>query len=95
MLRCVAAIHSIVSAVARFGRFRALRPAWDRCATGLWQWWRGGAGIPSELGLLGCRRAFRPEGGAGSKETLPDEQGGLLALGPVKLSGAGVKDATA
>ncbi|MFE4212704.1 protein translocase subunit SecD [Streptomyces sp. NPDC056844] len=27
--------------------------------------------------------------------TLPDEQGGLLDLGPVQLSGAGVKDATA
>ncbi|WP_031080921.1 protein translocase subunit SecD [Streptomyces sp. NRRL WC-3549] len=27
--------------------------------------------------------------------TLPDEQGDLLALGPVRLSGAGVKDATA
>ncbi|MDQ0792892.1 protein translocase subunit SecD [Streptomyces sp. B1I3] len=27
--------------------------------------------------------------------TLPDEQGGLLALGPVRLSGAGVEDATA
>lgn len=33
--------------------------------------------------------------GDDTKETLPDEQGGLLALGPVKLSGAGVKDATA
>ncbi|AEN13512.1 MULTISPECIES: protein translocase subunit SecD [unclassified Streptomyces] len=35
--------------------------------------------------------------GEGSKAgpTLPDEQGDLLALGPVRLSGAGVKDATA
>ncbi|MDF6017775.1 protein translocase subunit SecD [Streptomyces sp. JH34] len=33
--------------------------------------------------------------GDGGQETLPDEQGGLLALGPVRLSGAGVKDATA
>ncbi|MGC5360423.1 protein translocase subunit SecD [Streptomyces sp. DT24] len=34
-------------------------------------------------------------GEAGAGRTLPDEQGRRLALGPVKLSGAGVKDATA
>ncbi|MFS0693765.1 protein translocase subunit SecD [Streptomyces nitrosporeus] len=33
--------------------------------------------------------------GAQGGPTLPDEQGGLLALGPPRLSGAGVKDATA
>ncbi|WP_405666623.1 protein translocase subunit SecD [Streptomyces sp. NBC_01166] len=32
---------------------------------------------------------------AGDGPTLPDEQGGLLDLGPTQLSGAGVKDATA
>ncbi|MEV8225431.1 protein translocase subunit SecD [Streptomyces sp. NPDC079167] len=34
-------------------------------------------------------------GTAGDGPTLPDEQGGLLDLGPAQLSGAGVKDATA
>ncbi|MFJ3703059.1 MULTISPECIES: protein translocase subunit SecD [Streptomyces] len=43
---------------------------------------------------------FHPVQGPGTEgddaqETLSDEQGGLLALGPVQLSGAGVKDATA
>ncbi|MEV0022631.1 protein translocase subunit SecD [Streptomyces atroolivaceus] len=34
-------------------------------------------------------------GETGEQTTLPDEQGGSLDLGPVRLSGAGVKDATA
>ncbi|MEV7106120.1 protein translocase subunit SecD [Streptomyces atroolivaceus] len=34
-------------------------------------------------------------GERGEQTTLPDEQGGSLDLGPVRLSGAGVKDATA
>ncbi|MFC8593709.1 protein translocase subunit SecD [Streptomyces atroolivaceus] len=34
-------------------------------------------------------------GEKGEQTTLPDEQGGSLDLGPVRLSGAGVKDATA
>ncbi|MFD7971906.1 protein translocase subunit SecD [Streptomyces clavifer] len=45
----------------------------------------------------GTEEKTEEEGDAAPQDgpTLPDEQGGLLDLGPVQLSGAGVKDATA
>ncbi|MFJ9055418.1 protein translocase subunit SecD [Streptomyces sp. NPDC102409] len=49
-------------------------------------------GRTAQLGFHAVRGTGAQQDG---RTTLPDEQGGLLALGPERLSGAGIKDATA
>ncbi|MFJ8885119.1 protein translocase subunit SecD [Streptomyces sp. NPDC102402] len=56
---------------------------------------RKAAEVLGRTAQLGFHAVRGPGSGPDGTRTLPDEQGGLLAVGPERLSGAGVKDATA
>lgn len=56
---------------------------------------RQAAEVLGRTAQLGFHEVGATGAGQDGATTLPDEQGGLLSLGPERLNGAGVKDATA